>query len=105
MKKKNRLFALILAMFFGLLGFDRFYLGKKKTGILKLITFGGLGFWWFLDAALLLIDAFLYSLGRENGFIKDAKNNDLRYGLSLYRLKNGRLEQDWFVKAENIHSL
>ncbi len=98
MKKKNRIVALILAMFFGILGLDRFYLGKKLSGFLKLITLGGLGFWWFIDFTLLLIDAFFYSLGKDTGFVKDAAHNNLRYGLSLYRLKHGKFEKDWFAK-------
>jgi TM2 domain-containing membrane protein YozV len=44
------LFALVL----GWLGVDRFYLGKTGTGILKLITVGGLGVWWAIDLILVL---------------------------------------------------
>lgn len=93
--RKNRMFALILSMFLGWLGLDRFYLDKWITGILKTITLGGLGIWWFIDASLLLIDAFLHSLGRDTGFIKDATGRDLNYGLSMYRLKRGHLQRDW----------
>jgi len=94
--KKNRLIALLLNGFLGLAGADRFYLGKYKTGTLKLLTLGGLGIWWFIDGALLLIDAFLYSFGKDSGFVKDGSGNDLKYGLSMYRLKNGRLVRDWW---------
>jgi len=41
--------ALVLAIFFGLYGIDRFYLGYKKIGLLKLLTLGGLGVLWFYD--------------------------------------------------------
>ncbi|MBD3896489.1 TM2 domain-containing protein [Halomonas sp. ML-15] len=95
-KRKNRLIALTLAMFLGFFGIDRFYLGKWKTGILKGVTFGGLLFWWFIDGALLLLDAFFHSLGKEKGIIKDAAGNELKYGLSMYKFKNGRFERDWF---------
>lgn len=95
-KRKNRIIALILSMFLGFFGIDRFYLGKWKTGILKGVTLGGLLFWWFIDGALLLMDAFLYSLGKEKAIVKDASGNELKYGLSMYRLKNGRFELDWF---------
>jgi TM2 domain-containing membrane protein YozV len=45
--------ALIISIFVGSLGVDRFYLGKIGTGILKLITFGGLGIWWLIDVILI----------------------------------------------------
>jgi TM2 domain len=38
----------------GWLGVDRFYLGKVGTGIVKLLTIGGLGIWWLIDLILTL---------------------------------------------------
>lgn len=96
MPPKNRIVALILSLFLGLIAADRFYLGKHKTGLLKLLTLGGLTIWWFIDAMLLLLDAFLYTLGRDTGIVKDANGRDLRYGLSLVRFQGGKLERDWF---------
>ena len=101
MIRKNRILALLLAFFFGFLGLDRFYLGKIKTGILKLITLGGFGIWWCIDATLLLLDAFLYSLGKDRGFVKDKRGQDLKYGLSAYRFKEGSFQQDWFADDLN----
>lgn len=45
---------LILSIFLGGLGIDRFYLGYTLLGILKLITGGGLGLWWLIDIILIL---------------------------------------------------
>ncbi len=41
--------AVLLSFFFGGFGVDRFYLGRIATGILKLLTVGGLGIWSFID--------------------------------------------------------
>lgn len=49
--RRSRRTALILAIFCGILGLDRFYLGKYGTGIAKLMTLAGLGGWWLLDIA------------------------------------------------------
>jgi len=52
--KKNWLAAVLLSIFVGSLGVDRFYLGKIGTGVLKLITFGGFGIWWLVDLILIV---------------------------------------------------
>ncbi len=50
---KNWIAALILSILVGSLGVDRFYMGYIGTGILKLITLGGLGIWWIIDLILI----------------------------------------------------
>jgi TM2 domain-containing membrane protein YozV len=51
---KSFLATWLLALLLGILGIDRFYLGKVGTGILKLVTFGGLGIWALIDLILVL---------------------------------------------------
>ncbi len=51
--KVNWVLCLILSVVFGSLGVDRYLMGKVGTGILKLITLGGLGIWWLVDVILI----------------------------------------------------
>lgn len=46
---KNPTTALILSIFLGVYGIDRFYLGQTGLGIVKLITCGGCGIWAIID--------------------------------------------------------
>lgn len=52
-RKVNWLLALLISIFFGTLGVDRFIMGQVGLGILKLITFGGFGVWWLVDIILI----------------------------------------------------
>ena len=54
----------LLSLFLGALGIDRFYLGKIGTGILKLITGGGLGIWALIDLLIILFGAMRDKYGR-----------------------------------------
>ncbi|MFC0309499.1 TM2 domain-containing protein [Gallibacterium trehalosifermentans] len=49
---KNPMTGLILGLFLGTLGADRFYKGDILLGILKLISLGGLGIWALIDLFL-----------------------------------------------------
>jgi TM2 domain-containing membrane protein YozV len=48
----------------GWLGIHRFYCGKIITGLLQLLTVGGLTIWSFIDLILILVGAFTDSDGR-----------------------------------------
>lgn len=54
MPLKNPILALILSLFFGTLGIDRFYLGNIGLGVGKLLTLGGLGIWTVIDWFLIM---------------------------------------------------
>jgi TM2 domain-containing membrane protein YozV len=54
---------LLLSIFLGQLGVDRFYVGKIGTGILKLVTLGGCGVWWLIDLIMIICGTFTDSDG------------------------------------------
>jgi TM2 domain-containing membrane protein YozV len=66
-QQKDWLVTLLLSIFVGGLGVDRFYLGYTVLGILKLLTAGGCGVWWLIDVILI-----------ATGSLRDAQGNELR---------------------------
>ncbi len=51
---KRILPAMLLCLFFGVFGVHRFYVGKIGTGLLQLVTLGGLGIWTLIDFILII---------------------------------------------------
>lgn len=58
MTEKRILPAFLLCFFLGCLGAHRFYVGKIGTGILQLVTLGGLGIWTLIDFIMIIIGSF-----------------------------------------------
>ena len=52
-RKVNWTLTLIMSIFFGTLGVDRFIMGQVGMGILKLLTGGGCGIWWIIDIIMI----------------------------------------------------
>lgn len=52
-KQVSWIAALLVSIFLGSLGIDRFLMGHIGLGILKLITLGGCGIWALIDIILI----------------------------------------------------
>ena len=57
--------AFILCFFLGVFGAHRFYAGRTLTGILQLLTLGGLGIWMLVDLILIVTGSFTDGKGRR----------------------------------------
>ncbi|HUZ66712.1 MAG TPA: TM2 domain-containing protein [Beijerinckiaceae bacterium] len=62
---KRILPAAVLCFFFGIFGFHRFYVGKIWTGILQILTLGGLGIWALIDFIMIIVGAFTDKQGNK----------------------------------------
>ena len=62
--EKSNVVALLLCFFLGCFGVHRFYVGKIGTGVLQLVTLGGLGIWALIDFIMIVLQKF--SDGEDN---------------------------------------
>jgi TM2 domain-containing membrane protein YozV len=62
--QKQWLVALLLSIFTGGLGIDRFYLGYTGLGIAKLLTLGGCGIWALIDMIMIAMNSLPDAQGR-----------------------------------------
>lgn len=52
-KRKSWHVALLLSLFLGFFGADRFYIGRTRSAVVKLLILGGFGAWWLSDLILI----------------------------------------------------
>ena len=55
---KSYIATLLLCFFLGTLGIHRFYVGKIGTGILMILTLGGLYIWQLIDLIVIIFGQF-----------------------------------------------
>ncbi|CEA00574.1 TM2 domain protein [Pseudomonas saudimassiliensis] len=65
MTDKKILPAFLLCFFLGMFGVHRFYVGKIGTGILQIVTLGGLGIWVLIDFIMIIVGAFTDKSGNK----------------------------------------
>lgn len=59
---------LLLAFFLGFIGAHRFYVGKNGTGILMILTIGGIGLWVLYDLIVIITGNFKTKEGNKVSF-------------------------------------
>lgn len=73
---KNKTTALLLSIFLGGLGIDRFYLGHTGLGILKLLTGGCFGILWLIDIILMATGELKPADGSEYEGVNPKETNE-----------------------------
>lgn len=61
---QTKLVLALVCFFLGGLGIHRFMVGKIGTGVLMLVTLGGLGIWTLIDFIMILMGKFSDKEGR-----------------------------------------
>ena len=61
---QSKIVLALVCFFVGFLGIHRFMVGKIGTGVLMIVTFGGLGIWVLIDFIMILLGKFSDKQGR-----------------------------------------
>lgn len=82
-----------IAVFPGQIGVDRFYLGDYVKGLLKWITYGGVGIWWIVDIITAKERCRVHNCKKLMGLLNGAQervkrnNADINFGQAFDTVK------------------
>lgn len=54
----KHIFTWVFNFLFGMFGLDRFLRGQTGLGLLKLISFGGFGYWYLIDYVIAIVKTY-----------------------------------------------
>lgn len=75
---------LVLALLFGIFGGHRFYTGHIASGVIQLLTGGGMYVWWLIDIFSIVSGSFTDSNGRPLN--RSTPPNRLLIGVGVYAI-------------------
>lgn len=81
-RQRHFLAVFFISFLWGVFGADRMYLGKWWTGLVKLVTLGGLGIWALVDLILVMNGSMRDAQGRE--MLQFAEYKTFAYKTILY---------------------
>lgn len=97
LKPKNKLTAILLSVFAGTLGVDRFYLGYTTLGVVKLLTVGGLGVWTIIDLIMICTDQLRPADGSP--WVEETRDENIRSIAANMQAIAEKLEK---LQAQNV---
>lgn len=97
LKPKNKLTAILLSVFAGTLGVDRFYLGYTTLGVVKLLTVGGLGVWTIIDLIMICTDQLFPADGSP--WVEETRDENIRSIAANMQAIAEKLEK---LQAQNV---
>jgi len=101
---KDFVITLLICVFLGGLGVHRFFVDKIGTGVLMLVTLGGLGIWWIIDIILIVTGSFEDSEGRVIAYqaAGSAVNREPEKDIPAEIRKFAELKKDGLISEEEF---
>lgn len=67
----KHVFTWVCSYLFGLFGVDRFCRGQVGLGLLKMLTFGGIGIWYLVDLTIAIVKSYAGDYRGEDDLLFD----------------------------------